>query len=274
MIYLYIILGAFIVWCAGMCLLKPTVLELLEQEQKQESYVKAREERINKEIQEKQYILDALKSMIEDGRYKGYIRIFWSRSLYGGKIEFAEGCSIEFPKILDSYGRKSLHIRYYGTFTSKNDGDFLYAVEQLIYSKPCLYKLDMDGYYDSDFSQKSNKYEEIKKSLPVFSNTKQESKKNRYTVEELKHYGGFFKYKDKILRTVEACFDSEDYDKPDYICIDCFNNHYRVNLVDVQDKDVASVGFSRCVCMKIDYVKIHRKMQELYDKEIQKDMKE
>lgn len=268
MIYLQIILGAFVIYCIGMCLLKPTELELLEQEQRQQSYVKAQEERKNKEIQEKQDILDILKTMIKDGRYKGYIRTSWSRSLYGGEIEFCNGCSIKFPKILDFDGRERLHIRNYGTFDSKDDWDFLYDVKQLIYSKPCLYDLDMDGYHDSDFSQKSNKYEEIKKSLPIFSKTKQEPKEYLYTVEELKQNGGgFFIYQDKILRIyVTDCCLEDFVNRNVYLCQDCFGKYYEIDLRTIQNKDIVSLG----VCLGVSIDEYHRRLQEAYNKKLKK----
>lgn len=124
---------------------------------------------LEKEQAIKDTILNILKSMIENDKYKGYIRRYWSESFYGGGIEFAKGCEVRFPKLLDKHGAISLHIHGYGSFYSNcGSEEFIDEILKLIYSKPCLYCMDMDKCSTPEYNKLKDEYEKAREDLPYF----------------------------------------------------------------------------------------------------------
>ena len=130
---------------------------------------KTEKTRLEKEQVIKDTILNVLKSMIENDKYKGYIRRYWSESFYGASIEFAKGCEVRFPKLLDKHGAIYLHARGYGAFYSDcGSEEFINEMLKLIYLKPCLYHMDMDKHGTPEYNKLENEYEKAREDLPYF----------------------------------------------------------------------------------------------------------
>lgn len=68
--------------------------------------------------------------MIENDKYKGYIRRYWSESFYGASIEFAKGCEVRFPKLLDKHG--TLEYNKLENEYEKAREDLPYFVKELV----------------------------------------------------------------------------------------------------------------------------------------------